>query len=56
MEQHMNYNYIDSSRNNLIEKEEYEFYLEEIGIDVATPGVQTMISSLTSIESPIEVS
>ena len=32
MEQHMNYNYIDSNRNNLIEKQEYEFYLKEIGL------------------------
>ena len=56
MEQHMNYNYIDSSRNNLIEKEEYKFYLEEIGITEGTPGVESMVSSLASTASPLEVS
>ena len=31
MEQHMNFNYVDSNCNNLIEFEEYESFIEEIG-------------------------
>ena len=47
MEQHMNFNYIDSSRNNLIEKSEYEFYLEEIGISQS----DEVMSKLNLIET-----
>jgi len=32
MEEHMNFNYIDSNRDNYVDASEYEFYLEQIGI------------------------
>ena len=56
MEQHMNYNYIDSSRNNLIEKEEYEFYLEEIGISSSDESAAEVMASLVQSESPVDLS
>ena len=51
MEQHMNYNYIDSSRNNLVEKQEYEFYLMEIGL---TPPKESdaPVESMAAVPNP----
>ena len=58
MEEHMNFNYIDNNRDNLIEKEEYQFYLEEIGLNPPEESdvpVDSM-ASLAQTQSPLEVS
>ena len=33
MQEHMNFNYIDSSRDALIDKKEYKYYLDQIGLN-----------------------
>ena len=50
----MNFNYIDSSRNNLIEKSEYEFYLEEIGITQSDEVMSKL--NLIETQSPVGIS